>query len=190
MFPQYLSAAVLFSHRRKRTPASPWSTFPESILVRHRPIPDWPERVCATASWTSISAERTSREVLHDLGHCALAGLVKRAVAGQMNAILIRQRLIDRLLLKVPGDEQAGQVGDHQGNNDGIIPRHLKDHQDRGHGSAHDACKDRSHAHQSVGAGVAVYPGKKWWATVPTAPPSMAPRKRLGPKIPPALPEA
>ena len=38
--------------------------------------------------------------------------------------------------------------------------------------------------------GPAVVAGKSWCATCPTAPPIIAPMNMLGPKMPPALPDA
>src|SRR6266403_3989584 len=43
----------------------------------------------------------------HCLNHCALSSLLTRLRRGQMNAVLVRQNFVGRLLLKSCGDEKA-----------------------------------------------------------------------------------
>src|SRR5258708_39279701 len=64
----------------------------------------------------------------HRLNHCALSSLLTRLRRGQMNAVLVRQTFVDRLLLKSCGDEKAHQAGNHQRDNYRIIPSDLKNH--------------------------------------------------------------
>ena len=121
-------------------------------------VDDWPD---AETDWSESASTASStrhlrgeylRRVPHDLSHCALAEFVASAVAGQMNAILMGQCLVDRLLLKSGRDEEAGQVCNHQRHDDSVIPRHFKDHQYRCHGGAHDTREERAHADQRVSA--------------------------------------
>ena len=69
-----------------------------------------------------------------------------------MDAILHRERLVDRLMLQEGGDEEADQIGDHQGDDDSVVLGHLEDDEHRCHGRAYHASEDRSHPHQRVGS--------------------------------------
>jgi len=87
----------------------------------------------------------------HDLRDRALILMQPRLGAGQMDAVLHGQRLVDGLMLQEGGDKEADHVGDHEGNDDGVVLSHLEDDEHRGHGRAHHAGEDRTHAHQRVG---------------------------------------
>lgn len=79
-----------------------------------RPEPN-PQTLAGTAS------------VPHDLGHCACAAFAARALARQMNALLMGRRLVVELLLKLGRTEEASEVCDHQRHDYFVIPRHFKD---------------------------------------------------------------
>src|SRR5712671_4903403 len=89
----------------------------------------------------------------HGVNDQVLSVLGTRFGGGQVNAVLIREDFVDGLRLQTRRDEQAHEVGNHQRNDHGIIAGDLENHQDGGHGRAHDAREGCAHSDQSVHAG-------------------------------------
>ena len=89
----------------------------------------------------------------HGLNDQAKSVLRARFGGGQVNAVLIGQDFVDGLRLQPRRDEQAHQIGNHQGNDDGIIAGDFKNHQDGSHGRANDASEGRAHSDQSIDTG-------------------------------------
>src|ERR1035438_9964374 len=124
------SQRLLFSSIHKRTlNRISVQNSEEVFLVGH-----WPDAEATQASLFNgiLNAHLRGQylgTLLQDLRHRALVEFVTSAVAGQMNAILMGQRLVDGLLLKLGRDEEADEVCDHQRHDDSVIPRHFKDHQ-------------------------------------------------------------
>ena len=73
----------------------------------------------------------------------------------QVDAVLVQQGVIDGRALVAARDGEADHVGDHQRHHDFVVLGELEDHEDRSHGCADDAGKQRTHPHQGVGARVA-----------------------------------
>src|SRR6266850_1973477 len=90
--------------------------------------------------------------ISHRLNHRALPSLLTRLRRGQMNAVLVRQDFVDRLLLKSCGDEKAYQTGNHQRDDDRIIPGDLKNHDHGSHRCADDPREGCTHPYQRIGS--------------------------------------
>src|SRR5208283_5735565 len=80
---------------------------------------------------------------LHGLENLALAFEAARMGAGEVNAVLARENFVDGFFLEARRDKKTDEVGDHEGDDDGVVARSLKDHHDRGHGSANDSGEGR-----------------------------------------------
>jgi hypothetical protein len=61
--------------------------------------------------------------------HLASASLVPRSSTRKVNTILYCESLMNRFWLEACGNEETDEVGNHQRNDDGIIPGCLEDHQ-------------------------------------------------------------
>src|SRR5208282_3149255 len=97
----------------------------------------------------------------HALEDLTLAFEAARMGAGQVNAVLAREDIIDGFMLEARGNEITNEVRDHEGDDDRIVTRYLKDQHHRSHGSAHDSSKRRAHADQGVSAGRSHRAGQK-----------------------------
>ena len=84
--------------------------------------------------------------------HLTSSPLMTSGGAWQVNSVLIGQHVVDRLSLQTRGNEETDKIRNHEGDNDGIVLRRFKDHQNRSHRGPNDASKKSSHAHQSVSA--------------------------------------
>jgi len=62
-------------------------------------------------------------------------------------AILSGERFIYGFGLEARRDKETDEIGNHQRHNDGIIARHLEDHDDGRHRDADNAGEGRAHAH-------------------------------------------
>src|SRR5882757_1011612 len=93
------------------------------------------------------------RDLAHRMNHLPLNSLLARLCRRQVDAILVRQDLIDRLLLESPGNEKTHQVGNHEWHDHCIVSCNFEDHHHGGHRRAHDPGKCRAHPHQCVSAG-------------------------------------
>jgi len=93
--------------------------------------------------WTSISPEPPEghpraqyfRGIAHRMSHLALPFLLRDPAIGRWMPSVVRQDLIDRLLLESRGNEKTHQVGNHQRHDDCIISRDFEDHHYGRHGA-------------------------------------------------------
>src|SRR6266403_3631301 len=92
-------------------------------------------------------------DLAHRMNDLALPQLLTRLRRRQMDTILVRQNLVNRLLLESRGNEKTHQVGNHQRHDDGIVSRDFEDHHYGRHGRAHDPGKCRAHPNERVSAG-------------------------------------
>src|SRR5262245_36056222 len=63
----------------------------------------------------------------------------------QMDAILKEQSIVDWCRAELGCESVAGDVGNHQWKNDGVVVRHLEDNDDGRYRSPHNSREYRSH---------------------------------------------
>src|SRR5208282_199196 len=97
----------------------------------------------------------------HALEDLALAFDGTGMRAGQVNAILTGEDLVDRFMLEARRNEITDEVGNHEGDDNGVVASGLKDHDDGGHGSADDSGESCAHADEGVRSGRSDVTGKK-----------------------------
>ena len=89
----------------------------------------------------------------HGPAHLHAARLGARFRGRKVDTLLLAQRVVNRLFLKLVGNEECDQVGDHQRDDDGVVPGDLENHDHRGQRRAHDSREGRAHPYQRVSAG-------------------------------------
>ena len=166
-----------------RTP----TTLPSSSTIQ-----EWNslERIRSVCVLDARAGRQNLWSAVHDLLHGAATEFFTCFVARQMNAVLLSESLINRLFLEPRRDEKTRQISDHQRHDNRVIACHFKYHQDGSHGRTNDSGEKRAHAHQRVCS----RRGSVGWQPVvghcADGTSQHCSEKRLGPNIPPALPEA
>src|SRR5205807_7647473 len=76
--------------------------------------------------------------------------LPRTGAGREMNSILVLQRFVDRLFLKLAGNKITDEVGYHQGHDNRIVARDLKDHDYRSERHSYDTGECCTHSYQRI----------------------------------------
>ena len=103
------------------------------------------------------------RETIDDL-HRELAVVLRPAVGRELaegNAVLEKQGVIDANRLQASRDLPCEHIAGHEGQDQGIIPRHLEDDDERGERATNDRGEHGAHTQQNAGTDDPGIPGER-----------------------------